>query len=336
MQIVEVVRKSVGIFVFIILQIIFLPLTILGFMIAIFKPIYVSRKMGVSSTAIDVLYVRCMMHIFNQRKDGQAYKLLRCLPNASAFGMWLFLFPWYIKYVINSKVPTIAKAPKEGYESVISLVSARTPFFDRIIKKHLNSIEQFVFMGAGYDTRSFTILQNKGKTIYELDQKKTQRSKIEGIKAAGLDPSFITFVPIDFSNESWVDKPKEAGFDTSKKTMFLWEGVTPYLKEKDVLSTLKGIHEISAPGSILAFDVYSHNFVTGDFSWLVKKAKDLFAITNEKFLFGLNMSGNYKAKLEQFLNIGPYELGEYMFFGHQNKQKEPFMVAFECIVTKDS
>jgi O-methyltransferase involved in polyketide biosynthesis len=56
-----------------------------------------------------------------------------------------------------------------------------------------------------------------------------QASKIERVKKVfGKIPSHVTYISVDFIDET-LDKLLTSGFDPSLKTLFIWEGVTPYL-----------------------------------------------------------------------------------------------------------
>ena len=59
---------------------------------------------------------------------------------------------------------------------------------------------------------------------------------------------------------------KEAGYDEGKKTYFVWEGVTYFITEGGVDSTLKFIVQHSAPGSSVVFDYLHRSVIDGDFS----------------------------------------------------------------------
>ena len=78
---------------------------------------HVSKKLGVSQTAIEIINGRWTMHIFGLRDDHAAAKLNPVLPNNSTFGLWLALTPLYVYYRISGSTkwyPVIAKAGEEG------------------------------------------------------------------------------------------------------------------------------------------------------------------------------------------------------------------------------
>lgn len=66
-----------------------------------------------------------------------------------------------------------------------------------------------------------------------------------------LGAAHVTFVPVDFIRDDAFEKLRTAGYDPTKKTLFLWEGVTFYLAEEDVRRTLRDIRKHAASGSVV-------------------------------------------------------------------------------------
>ena len=140
---------------------------------------------------------------------------------------------------------------------VYEYVTARTIIFDRFFTGALNNnIEQIVFLGAGYDSRPYRFPERLKQTrIFELDAAPTQNNKRQCLIRAGVDiPGQLSYVPINFNTESIKDKLMAAGFDASKKTLFMWEGVTYYLSAEAVDATLEFIRSGSPAGSLVVFD----------------------------------------------------------------------------------
>ena len=103
-------RKTIGLIIYVIVQIIFIPFGIIGAVIIYYKQIYVSKMIGVSSTAIEIINGRWTMDKFGLRKDQATVKLFNALPNTSGFGLWLALSPLYVlkinrrkSYISNNK-----------------------------------------------------------------------------------------------------------------------------------------------------------------------------------------------------------------------------------------
>lgn len=89
--------------------------------------------------------------------------------------------------------------------------------FDCILDNFINEVEQVVLPGVGFDLIAFNYLDNENIKIFELDQKNTLKMKVETSKKAGIEHNSISFIPVDYENESWSNKLLEAGFDKTKK-----------------------------------------------------------------------------------------------------------------------
>ena len=93
--------KILSFLIFIPLQILMIPFAITGVLWTAYKQVLVSKKLGTSQTAIEVLNGRWTMHVFGMRQDIAAAKLANRLPNTSTLGLWLVLFPLWLKYKIS-------------------------------------------------------------------------------------------------------------------------------------------------------------------------------------------------------------------------------------------
>jgi len=195
-------------------------------------------------------------------------------------------------------------------------------------------MDQVVFMGAGFDTRAFKYCKGKNVKVFELDQENTQKYKIEALRKAGIDYEWITFVPIDFRQESWVDKLIENGFDTSKRTFFLWEGVIPYLEEESVKQTLKAVANSSGKGSVITFDFYAKSFITGtgEGSFIMKYyGKPLLKMAGEPWKFGIDTTKNPRENVETLLKEAGLTLGELSLMGKTTEKVKPFGGLVEAV-----
>ena len=298
---------------------------LLGFLLVAYKQIIVSKQIGSSQTAIEVLNGRWTMHVFDIRKDEAAVKLANSLPNTSTKGLWLVLFPLWVKYKISHRYFGYPRLPKEGEEVLVDLVIARTIYFDSIIERLAEDAEQFIVLGAGYDTRAYGALKDRGLTFFELDQSETQSMKIKWLRKADIESNHVQFVSVDFSQDNVFDKLKESGYDTKKKTIFLWEGVTLYLSEKDVRKMLREIRTNTISGSAIVVDFYGDRLIQ---IGLGKTGKKTLDYTNEGFEFGLPFQTNFKDSLNSFVTSENLKLGETHFMGYSDK-KGPFMVVSE-------
>ena len=311
--------------IFIPLQILLLPLALLGILLVGYKQMMVSKRLGTSQTAIEVLNGRWTMHVFGMREDEATVKLANVLPNTSLLGLWLVLFPLWVKYKISQRHFAYPRLPERGEETIADLMVARSIYFDNIIARLAEEAEQFVVLGAGYDTRAYGDLKDRGLTFFELDQPDTQRMKIQWLHKADIDSGHVKFVSADFGQDNIFDELKENGYDPEKKTLFLWEGVTLYLSEKDVRNMLGEIRTHCASGSAIVADFYGERLINMGKSKAGKKALDF---TSEGFGFGLPFNADFESVFNSFVASENLSVGETYFMGSANKNG-PFMVVSE-------
>ncbi len=308
-------RTILSYILFIIIQIIFLPLAIIGAIVIYYKQIFVSKRLGVSSTAIEIINGRWTMDKFCLRDDATTVKLFNVLPNTSALSHWLVLLPLYLLKLIAGKnliYPVFKESEEAG---LYNLVISRTIFFDRFIKKSLKQSEQFVVLGAGFDTRCYGVFNNGKVECFEVDKEQTQKLKKDFLIEANIEISNVHFVTVDFSDENWFKKLYVSGYDKNKSTTFLWEGVTLYLPENVIKNTLKEIRNNAAPGSVVFTDFYSNHFVHGN----MLPGKKHLEVTNEKLRFGIEFENNGSKELTSLIESEKLKLGEVYYMGNKTK-----------------
>jgi methyltransferase (TIGR00027 family) len=170
-------------------------------------------------------------------------------------------------------------------------LTARTRHLDQLFQQALtDGTEQIVLLGAGYDSRSYRFLDVPDQLhIFEVDAPTTQDAKRSYLeKAAIVVPPHVTFIPIDFNQSGLAEVLSPAGYDPTKKTLFIWEGVTYYIEAHAVDGTLVFIRENSPAGSQVAFDYIFDRVVLGDFSdFGAEEAESAVAEVGEPFTFGL-------------------------------------------------
>lgn len=120
----------------------------------------------------------------------------------------------------------------------------------------LSGTEQYVILGAGYDTFAWREKELMKKlNVFEIDHPLTQADKKRRIARANLqNPSNLHFVPVDFTKDSLKEKLLASGFDITKKTFFSWLGVSYYLTDEQVRKMFSEISSFSAEGSTIVFD----------------------------------------------------------------------------------
>ena len=319
--------KFFQIILYIPIQIIFIPFAIIGLIDAIYREMGNTKKLGVSFTAVKALQYRWFMHYFNARPDHLSVAFIKKFPCESHFGLWTNLGALIISQRLFGFTTRFGKVDEPGEETLISSTGSRVLIFDRIMEKYVDELEQIVIPGAGFDLIALHFTKGKKVKVFELDQDKTLNVKVETLKKAGLKHDWITYIPVDYSNESWVDKLLEAGFDRTKKTLFLWQSVSLYLEADIVNETLRKMADLCTDGSIIAQDFYSKAFISGETSKLVKRSMRIIEKMGEPWKFGIDMSNDPKAAVESYLKECGLKTTEHIQFS-EKLDIEPFY----CIV----
>ncbi len=317
--------KRLAWLIYIPLQLIWLPLTLLGAVWVAYKQVGVSRKLGLSQTAVEVLNGRWTGDLFGLRPDPASRRLAAHLPNNSVMGLFIALFPlWVAKHVAGTPI-LYPLLPDDENCGLASIFIARSRRFDSLITNSVAEAQQLVILGAGYDTRCYGDLADQGLALFELDQSADQRAKREALKRAGLSTDHVHYIEVDFSNPQWISALTASAYDPSLKTIFLWEGVTLYLSEADVRATLADLKANSAQGSVVLLDLYSK----GTIALLNRGASGrTLKATGEGLKFGLDFSTDAEEVLIRFAASAHYELGDHYFLGSAAKDGA-FMVIAE-------
>jgi methyltransferase (TIGR00027 family) len=138
----------------------------------------------------------------------------------------------------------------------MAMMIIRTRFIeDRLEQEIRAGVSQVVILGAGFDTRAYRLTELlKSARVFEVDQPSTQEYKQRRIRETGIEvPPNLTYVPVDFRQDKLGDALAAAGYDSIRKTFFVWEGVTMYLPEAAVEETLRWV-AAQAAGSTVIFD----------------------------------------------------------------------------------
>lgn len=160
----------------------------------------------------------------------------------------------------------ISRALAEPYEQglenpeiagLVRLMMARTRFFDeRLLRAVQGGARQVVILGAGFDSRAYRFRESLGQVkFFELDTPETQEYKKQRmVEVLGNAPANLIYQPIDFRTDSLEEALERAGCQRGIPTFFSWEGVSMYLSEDDVRTTLGSLASYGGPGSTLVMD----------------------------------------------------------------------------------
>ena len=134
--------------------------------------------------------------------------------------------PAVLAHRLTGYLPAFAQIPAGDEAGPTNFINWRTVKFDEVFAGQLARVEQVVNLGAGYDMRTLTQTRGRDVRAFEMDRERTQSFKRDAMIRAGISHDWVTYVPIDFEAESWVEKLEAAGFDRSKKTLVHWESVS--------------------------------------------------------------------------------------------------------------
>jgi methyltransferase (TIGR00027 family) len=127
----------------------------------------------------------------------------------------------------------------------------RTVILDRAVTAAM-PVEQLVILGAGLDSRAWRLDLLKDTVVFEVDFPASQAWKRERAASVPYKAKDVRFVAIDFQRDQLSPLIRSAGFDPTKRTFWLWEGVTMYLSPEVVSANLGAFAAVSAPGSRIA------------------------------------------------------------------------------------
>lgn len=299
------------------IQIIFIPFAIIGLLLALYKEIWKSKKLGVSFSAVKALQYRWMMHFFNTRPDSFSVAFTKHFPCESHFGMWSILGALILSWRLFGFPEKLGKLVEPGEETPDTTAGIRVLTFDRIMQENVDEVDQVVLLGSGFDLIAHHFTKGKNLAVFEIDQVNTLNVKVETLQKADIECDWITYIPVDFSNESWDIKLLEAGFNKSRKTLFIWQSVSLYLEPDVVSTTLRRMENLCANGSKIVQDFYSKTMVDGEYSKAAKKFKGVIEKMGEPWKFGLDMSDEPKVSVESYLNEVGLRMTEYIQFGEK-------------------
>jgi methyltransferase (TIGR00027 family) len=141
--------------------------------------------------------------------------------------------------------------------SLANMMRLRTIAIDDAVKDAAHDgVEQVVVLGAGLCARGFRIAELSRSVVFEVDHPSTQqykRRKLQGLTPRARD---VRLVGVDFEKDDLAASLERAGHDSTARTTWIWEGVTPYLTPPAIASTLGVVHQRSTEGSVLALSYF--------------------------------------------------------------------------------
>jgi methyltransferase (TIGR00027 family) len=175
---------------------------------------------------------------------------------------------------------------------------ARTRLIDDYVFASLReNLDQVIILGAGFDCRAYRIAGIEKTRVFEVDHPVTLSKKKEGVRHIfGALPKHVVYVDVDFNTQSLGQAMLDSGFNANERSFFIWEGVTNYLTEQAVGSTLSYIGGVR--GSRIVF-TYVHRGVLDDSATFVgtRHIRKTLQRVGETWTFGF-----YPEQLQVYLS----------------------------------
>ena len=134
---------------------------------------------------------------------------------------------------------------------------SRTKFIDELVEKSsVDGIEQYVILGAGYDSRAHRLELPSSLRIFEVDQPEVSDIKLSKLPKELPNSENVTYVDVDFSHQSLTERLMDAGFEIGKSTLFTLEGVSQYITKEAVSSSIKEMAALTKDTSSIFFMSY--------------------------------------------------------------------------------
>ena len=139
-----------------------------------------------------------------------------------------------------------------------SYMGVRSRFFDEFFARANEAgIRQVVILASGLDTRPQRLDWAGGTAVFEIDQPLVLQYKERILAEQGATSSAEHHALRVDLRDDWSGALLEAGFDRTKPTAWLAEGLLPYLPAAAEAQLLQTVHEFSAPGSRVAVECFA-------------------------------------------------------------------------------
>ncbi len=319
---------------FVLLCAVFSPLLMVGSMVFAFKVRFVNVPRGISGTAYEPYMARLALHLIGSRRDDVSERIAPHLPALSPLIMGLLVKPMALASRWSGFRGSFFAYPGPRPSTLMTFISHRTHFFDTAIAEAAaadSPIRQLVFLGAGWDTRSYCPLPDGadpsggGVKIFEVDEPPTQEAKVRALRDAGVDCDHVTFAPTDFNQQSWLESLTAHGFDKDVPTFILWEGVTMYLDDAAVSKTLAEVAGL-APGSRIAFDFLGRELVFAESPHVLLGNQMKYALKSyygESMHFGISTAAPARQQVLDFFEGRGLDVENFEPLGRESGRGTP-------------
>lgn len=175
-----------------------------------------------------------------------------------------------------------AALAQSGEQSTLQIV-VRTRFWDEALLRAVVSVPQVVLCAAGMDARAYRLDWPDDTFVYELDQ-----PAVLAAKADVRPRSRRVTLGANLTDDAWTTALPDSGFDPETPSVWLIEGLLQYLDEAAVQTLFDRIDGLTAPGSVLLYDVVGRSLLEAPVMAPLLKS---MAAQGSPWLFGTDSPG---------------------------------------------
>jgi len=239
---------------------------------------------------------------------------------------FIFTDPLAIRILGEDGKTLSTEEDKPGEKSFRLFMAIRSRIAeDKLSQAVQRGIKQAVIMGGGVDTFGLrNPHENSGLTVFEVDRPLMQNWKRQHLTREGITPpQSLTFVPVDFEQDSLRSCLIHAGFNPNKPAFFSWLGVVPYLTRESIEKTLRFIAGIPDAEVVFDYGEPIENY-DGNQRKLMEERSKLVSSVGEPWLSRFNPKEMHKILSNSgFYNITDYDRdGISSYFGWPAKETQ--------------
>lgn len=165
---------------------------------------------------------------------------------------------------------------------MVDHVSLRSATIDAALQDALgHGARQLVILGAGLDGRAWRLPALRDTIVFEVDHPATQAGKQRRVQGRLALAGEVRFVAVDFERDGLAERLEQAGHDATRPTVWIWEGVTPYLEPAAIEASLADVTARSAPRSRLVVSYAVPELLPGRLRVLDPVVEAGFAVLGE-------------------------------------------------------
>lgn len=157
----------------------------------------------------------------------------------------------------------------EATKMIQFIIALRTRYFDDFIHECVKEgIDQIIILGSGLDCRPFRLNLEKNIKLFEVDLPGILEFKDSVLNRHEIKANCERISIFSDITGDWAQQLPDAGFNITRPSAWVIEGVLPYLSHQDIKRMYSDIQGLSQPGSRCGFDDIQeiHKIFLGAFS----------------------------------------------------------------------